>query len=127
LLLFVLQFSHVLACLWIFIALREEYSDDPQTWIYVNDFNVEDPFHLYVFSFYWILETVTTVGYGDYSGSTNTEMIFSMAMEFIGLIFFSSLMGSINSILNKKDTFEDLIDEKLGNLNVWIKKLERSN
>lgn len=126
-LLFVLQFSHVLACLWIFIALREEYSDDPQTWIYVNDFNVEDPFHLYVFSFYWILETVTTVGYGDYSGSTNTEMIFSMAMEFIGLIFFSSLMGSINSILNKKDTFEDLIDEKLGNLNVWIKKLERSN
>ena len=36
-------------------------------------------------------------------------------------------MGSINTILGKKDKFEDLIDEKLGMLNIWIKKLERSN
>jgi hypothetical protein len=53
------------------------------------------------------------VGYGDYTGHTSSEYIFSIVLEFIGLIFFSFLMGSINGIFNTSDDFEDLIDEKL--------------
>lgn len=56
---------------------------------------------------------ITTVGYGDYTGHTSSEYIFSIVLEFIGLIFFSFLMGSINGIFNTSDDFEDLIDEKL--------------
>jgi hypothetical protein len=80
-----------------------------------------------VFSFYWIIETLTTVGYGDYTGTTIEELIFTMVLEFVGLIFFSFLMGAVSSLLNKKNKFEDLIDEKLSKLDVWIKKIERSN
>jgi hypothetical protein len=36
-------------------------------------------------------------------------------------------MGSINNMLKKSDNFESLIDEKLGMLDIWIKKIERSN
>jgi hypothetical protein len=36
-------------------------------------------------------------------------------------------MGSINKMLKKSDNFESLIDEKLSMLNIWIKKIERSN
>jgi len=36
-------------------------------------------------------------------------------------------MGSINSIFNTSDNFEDLIDEKLDSLDMWIKKIEKSN
>lgn len=41
--------------------------------------------------------------------------------------FFSFLMGSINVMLKKTDNFEDLIDEKLSMLDIWIKKIEKSN
>jgi hypothetical protein len=81
----------------------------------------------YIFAFYWIFEVITTVGYGDYSGKTSYEYIFSIALEFLGLTFFSFLMGSINGIFNTSDNFDDLIEEKLDSLDMWIKKIEKSN
>jgi len=80
-----------------------------------------------VFAFYWITETLTTVGYGDYTGTTREELLFTMMLEFVGLTFFSFLMGSISSMLNKKSRFEELVDERLQKLDAWIKKVERAN
>ena len=74
----------MLACCWLYLGLYDLYIEDEslrKTWAFVNDFDEGDPYHLYVFSFYWILETVTTVGYGDYTGSTLSEQVFSMFLE----------------------------------------------
>jgi hypothetical protein len=35
----------------------------------------------YIFSFYWIIESVTTVGYGDYSATSTNGYIFTMMLE----------------------------------------------
>lgn len=45
----------------------------------------------------------------------------------MGLTFFSFLMGSITSLIKTSDSFDDLIEEKLENLDKWIKKIEKSN
>ena len=70
---------------------------------------------------------ITTVGYGDYTGATTEEYLFSIFLEFVGLIFFSFLMGSIRSIFNQSDSFEDLVEMRMDYLDVWIKKIESSN
>lgn len=70
---------------------------------------------------------VTTVGYGDFHGSTEIEYAFSMVVQFFGLTFFSILMGSISGIFNTSDNFDGLIEEKLDQLDMWIKKIEKSN
>lgn len=98
-----------------------------QSWVYKNDFNTKPKHTQYIFAFYWIFEVITTVGYGDYAGATSDEYIFSIALEFLGLTFFSFLMGSINGIFNTSDNFDDLIEEKLDSLDMWIKKIEKSN
>lgn len=54
---------------------------------------------VYIRAVYYIITTLTTVGYGDFKGFTNNEYLFEMAVEFIGIGFFSFLMGSINNIL----------------------------
>jgi ribosome-associated translation inhibitor RaiA len=36
-------------------------------------------------------------------------------------------MGSINLIFSASDNFEELIEEKLDSLDMWIKKIEKSN
>ena len=41
----------------------------------------DDSFSTYVKSVYFILQTITTVGYGDCPGSTQYEYLFSMALE----------------------------------------------
>ena len=51
---------------------------------------------IYPNAFYFILTTITTVGYGDITGTTSAEFIFSMFVEFIGLTFFSLLTGTIS-------------------------------
>ena len=66
----------------------------------MNGFDTFNTVSQYIFAFYWIFEVMTTVGYGDYYGTTQSEYIFSITLEFMGLTFFSFLMGSITSIVS---------------------------
>lgn len=122
LLLFVAIITHFMACVFLYIG-----AISPKHWIELNGFNKDDPFALYVFAFYWIIETLTTVGYGDYNGKEMEEIVFTMILEFIGLTFFSFLTGTVTIIAGKKETFTELVNERLDTLDVWIKQIERSN
>jgi hypothetical protein len=141
--------AHVMGCIWLALGglypckidesltfntdgeaddyMDNRKSDCTPSWIYDNDFEKKSYHTQYIFAFYWIFEVITTVGYGDYSGKTSEEYIFSIILEFLGLTFFSFLMGSINGIFNTSDSFDDLIEEKLDSLDMWIKKIEKSN
>ena len=133
-----------MACAWLHFGMLDECKIEPgmegydpegenlkagcqQSWVYYFEFNTKQNHTQYIFAFYWIFEVITTVGYGDYSGNTPEEYIFSIVLEFMGLTFFSFLMGSINGIFNTSDNFDDLIEEKLDSLDMWIKKIEKSN
>jgi hypothetical protein len=101
--------------------------DCTASWKFAQSFENKSYHTQYIFAFYWIFEVITTVGYGDYTGATSQEYIFSIILEFLGLTFFSFLMGSINGIFNTSDNFDDLIEDKLDSLDMWIKKIEKSN
>ena len=130
---YVIYVSHMMACAWLYLGQFQPCTDVPEgenctkSWVYEEGFDDKPKHTQYIFAFYWIFEVITTVGYGDYSGSTSDEYIFSIALEFLGLTFFSFLMGSINGIFNTSDNFDDLIEEKLDSLDMWIKKIEKSN
>lgn len=49
-----------------------------------------------------------------------------MAVEFIGIGFFSFLMGSINSILVQGSKLQDIIEEKIEDLDIWLLRLDKS-
>ena len=53
--------------------------------------------------------------------------MFTVMVEFIGLTFFSFFMGNITELFSSSDNFEDLIVKKLDHLDLWIKKIEKSN
>lgn len=82
------------------------------------------PSDVYITSLYWVISTLTTVGYGDIKGATYQEYLFTMAVEvkfehnfnlyqFIGIAFFALIMGSINKVLNEDDGALDIIDDKI--------------
>ena len=61
------------------------------------------PFELYITSFYYTVSTVTTVGYGDISGSNTLERAFAILIMIIGVMAFSFASGSLSSILQNYD------------------------
>ena len=99
------------------------------SWINNPDFSMDkrlNPVTKYITSIYWVVTTLTTVGYGDYKGFTSSEYIVTMIVEFIGILFFSIMMGSINEIFLESSAETDIIDSKLESVDVWLVKLDNS-
>ena len=125
--------SHLMACVWIGIG---QYEDEG----WVNQFlssqetesgyvpkAIEHFFSIYANAFYFVLTTITTVGYGDITGSTSIEYGFSMIVMFFGLTFFSLLSGTIQSVLSSDESFDSLIQIRMDQLDHWILRLEATN
>ena len=101
----------------------------------MNDFNgmiegntpFEDSLSKYIFSVYWTFTTLTTVGYGDYSGGTTREYCVSLAFEFVGFCFNAVLITVMSSFFSADMTFDDLLDARLSQLDLWMKRIELSN
>lgn len=72
---------------------------------------------MYLTSFYFTVTTITTVGYGDISGSNTIEMIFCISIMIIGVIAFSFATGSLASILQNYDVQNAKFQEKVLILN----------
>jgi hypothetical protein len=67
---------------------------------------------------------LSTVGYGDFKGTTTMEYLYTMGVEFVGIGFFSFIMGSINRIILTQGRDQDIIDDRLENIDVWLLKLD---
>ena len=77
-------------------------------------------------SYYFIVTTLTTVGYGDIVGVSQSEYIFQMIIEFLGIFLISILMGTINGIVEQEPTLQDIVDERIDDLEVWLHVLDQS-
>lgn len=63
---------------------------------------IEDKTYIYITAFYFVTVTATTVGYGDFSGTTNEERLFLIFLEFAGICIFSIISRNIQSLKSTK-------------------------
>lgn len=82
----------------------------------------------YFFAFYWVFQVITTVGYGDLplDRGTKKEMWFSVMVEFLGLSFFSLLLGILSPIFKADDSFANFMVIRMQDIDNWTLKIERS-
>ena len=94
----ILILLHYLGCAWIWVG-SDYFSDleaDHVPWTIANeDFHGMNNVSLMIFANYWICTVITTVGYGDYYGSTSLEYAFKIAVAFFGFVIFSVLQIAV--------------------------------
>ena len=66
----------------------------------------------YLYSVYWALTTLTTVGYGDITPTNNAERVFSLFALLTGALVFGYMLSSIGDLLRNVDkNMQRLVDE----------------
>ena len=106
--------SHLASCLWIIMATL--YNPDGSfkgTWMENFEEYEESNKNIYIVAFYWIISTITTVGYGDISGTNNVERVFCSICMFIGVLAFTIANGSLASIIQNYDQTNASYQEKM--------------
>ena len=111
---------HLTACTHIFISITAY-----PNWIILNNFNFSSFPTIYLASVYFLLATVTSVGYGDIIGNSFIEFCFQIIILLVGIIAYSWLISSISNYIKEKNKANELFNRKINILNGI--KLEHPN
>ena len=71
---------------------------------------------MYLISFYWSFTTMTTVGFGDITGSTGIEQGFSIFAMGIGGFTFALIVGGIGDLITRDGVAETAYLQMMGEL-----------
>ena len=95
---FFFAFLNISSCFYIFLG-RNTF----ESWIYL-DGKEESSFSLiYLASIYYLVVTVTTVGYGDLIGRTIYEILFQIIMLLAGTCVYTWLISSVSTYVQKSN------------------------
>ena len=83
------------------------------SWIFLHGLEEKSFIDIYVAAIYYLVMTVTTVGYGDVLGKTIKEIFFQIIMIIAGTCIYSWLISSISTYVKKMNEKNVKYQEKL--------------
>jgi len=101
-------FNHMMACIWYLQAKLQDFPDD--SWVMRSDNQETKENKLYLISFYWAYQTLTTVGFGDYNGNGNSiEKIIACVWMILGVLVSSYMIGNFISLIQINEQANTII------------------
>ena len=119
--------SHFVGCLWFRAAASGWFSrdlDPEDNWLTANDMLPRTPDNWpfeYVTAVYWVITTMSTVGYGDLLPSTTFERTYTMLVMIGGVTFFAGITGTITEIISNASRGAQRFQEFMGEVIEFIK------
>ena len=122
LLISVTVYAHWIACIWLYISVFELHTATPKdTWAVRYEISEQDTFAQYVRSLYWVITTMTTVGYGDITPNNTIETIFTMVVMILGVSIYAYIIGNIASMIANLDAYNKRFQNQLLSLSNFMK------
>ena len=85
---------HFMACLWFFIG-SEQGGDN---WMTLAELDAAPNDQLYLVSLYWVATTITSVGYGDIVPATDSERMFAVFVQLVGVAWTGLVVSTMANI-----------------------------
>ena len=122
-LLFIITFlSHLIACIWHYLAIIEIDQGISPNWLskyYLLDYSWQDR---YIYSLYWSLTTMITIGYGDIVPTNSNETIFAVFIMVISSGVFGYCINGVGEILQNMYRKEEEFKMKMRDLQHYMNK-----
>ena len=99
----VLSVAHIYACVWHYIGYYSDYSEN---WLNTKGIHDSSWELRYLYSIYWSLTTMVTVGYGDITPQNAVETFFTVFTILSGSMVFGYCLNRIGSLLTRIDESE---------------------
>ena len=100
-----------------FVFLCDFDTDLFSSWRYQDPYVSYSTLDLYLTAIYYVVTTMSTVGYGDISGGTTLERIFCIVLMLTGVISFNLISGTLGSLITNYDSSQAALNEKMLYLN----------
>ncbi|CAD8110887.1 unnamed protein product [Paramecium sonneborni] len=104
--------AHFMACIWHYIGMTT-IENEKNSWILYKNLQDDTKQVRYIFSFYWAIVTMITVGYGDITPQNHIEAfscIFLMLLSCAVFTFSLNQVGTIVQNINKqKRQFQEMV------------------
>ena len=121
----VLMSIHISGCLYYYMAKIQDFG--PDTWVSKSLLLDQPLASQYIAALYWACYTLTTVGYGELSGWTDIERIYSMIWMCFSVGFYSFTIGSLTSILSHLNSRNNILTIKLNAADQMVREGRLSN
>lgn len=105
----VLIISHWVSCGWIAMGKVDDKLD-----YYTN----------YIRALYWTITTITTIGYGDITPTTNAQTIYTMFVQLTGAGMYGYIIGNLASMLANSDLARTQFRAKLEKIQTFMQYRE---
>jgi len=117
----ILFLSHIAACSWHMLAVLEiSYNPDQITWLHFYNQLNESIAVRYIFSFYYSIVTIVTVGYGDIVPQNSTERVFTSLLILAGCGTFGYCLSNLGSIFMEISLEENKYKMKIAEINDYM-------
>ena len=109
--------SHILGCFWYYTAAGAKAAGEETTWTnsYDDGRIAQEGVGLgtrYLYSVYWAVTTLTTVGYGDIIPTNDAERTYALCAMLISALVFGYMISNIGSLVASMDRQAALVEEK---------------
>lgn len=126
LILIAIMLTYFLGSLWYFMVTILPQDDNVANFIQVKKIDEKSNLDKLILCCYFVLTTLSTIGYGDLSPQTNSEKILGISLMIVGIAFFSYIMGNFNDVLINYDKKMGIIDRR-NDLQMWMTSLDKFN
>jgi hypothetical protein len=111
--------DHWVACLWFFIGDAARFAGE--SWLTTASLDFAPPITQYMSSLYWSITTLTTVGYGDITPTTDLEIAFTLTVMFLGVSMYAFIIGNVTSLIANFDANKSHFREKLTQIQSYMR------
>jgi len=111
----ILYVAHLMACAWHSLNSCDR---EPDNWVRCG--NPNNFASAYLASFYFTIQTMMTVGYGDVNVNTDAQRAFSMVIQLTGPLIVGVIVSSIGELVESFDLHAKYLAERMSSIKEYM-------